>query len=328
MNLRDLLRATATLVALLSTAACSDGPTGPEPPPEPSFVRLESEVGDYIGQGRNYAYDHGNSLLVVRATGHHLDVTVSGDEAWDGHFYLPNSTPRIRTGTYEGLTRYPFHGPDGGMEWWGGDRGCNTLEGTVTVTAVEYAGDVLQAVDLTFEQQCDGDPARLRGTIHWRADEQAGDFRPVTPVPAGLWAPSAGVVPGGSRWVYLDSQAGDVIGGGTTHTYTGAQVDLAGVRGHMRIIAGDWEGHFQTMATLNELQPGYYGNLRRYPFHNPTRGGLSWAGYGRGCNAVTGWFVVDRVTYTQGRVTELDLRFEQHCEGVGPALRGAVHWTE
>jgi hypothetical protein len=27
-------------------------------------------------------------------------------------------------------------------------------------------------------------------------------------------------------------------------------------------------------------------------------------------------------------VLSLDLRFERHCEGMTPALRGAVHYTE
>jgi len=29
----------------------------------------------------------------------------------------------------------------------------------------------------------------------------------------------------------------------------------------------------------------------------------------------------------QLRLTALDLRFEQHCEGGTPALHGAIHWS-
>jgi hypothetical protein len=82
------------------------------------------------------------------------------------------------------------------------------------------------------------------------------------------------------------------------------------------------------MSILTQLEPGYYSNLQRYPFNNPTRGGLSWYGDGRGCNTLTGWFVVDNVNYSGGTITALDLRFEQHCEGAGPALHGQVHWTQ
>jgi len=35
---------------------------------------------------------------------------------------------------------------------------------------------------------------------------------------------------------------------------------------------------------------------------------------------------VDRLVYTNGVVTSLDLRFEQRCEGGTPALHGAIHW--
>ena len=79
------------------------------------------------------------------------------------------------------------------------------------------------------------------------------------------------------------------------------------------------------MNTLSRLEVGYYGDLQRYPFHNPVKGGLSWSGEGRGCNTLTGWFVVDSLTYDGNTLTAIDLRFQQHCDG-GPALNGAVHW--
>jgi hypothetical protein len=80
------------------------------------------------------------------------------------------------------------------------------------------------------------------------------------------------------------------------------------------------------MNTLSQLQPGYYSDLKRYPFHNPAKGGLSWSGQGRGCNTLQGWFAIDRVIYTNGILTALDLRFEQRCDGGAP-LHGAVHWN-
>ena len=87
-----------------------------------------------------------------------------------------------------------------------------------------------------------------------------------------------------------------------------------------------WWGDFQTMNSVSQLQPGYYGSLHRYPFHNPARGGLDWWGQGRGCNTLDGWFVVDTVTYSGPTLTAIDLRFEQHCEGAAPALHGQIHW--
>jgi len=80
------------------------------------------------------------------------------------------------------------------------------------------------------------------------------------------------------------------------------------------------------MITLSKFETGYYAGLRRYPFHNPAKGGLAWFGEGRGCNSLMGWFVVDRVTYSVSNLTALDLRFEQLCEGSTAPLHGAIHW--
>ena len=82
------------------------------------------------------------------------------------------------------------------------------------------------------------------------------------------------------------------------------------------------------MNSLTRLQPGYYADVQRWPFHNPATGGLDWSGMGRGCNTLTGWFVVDSVTYAGNAIASLDLRFEQHCEGVAPTLRGKIHWID
>jgi hypothetical protein len=56
--------------------------------------------------------------------------------------------------------------------------------------------------------------------------------------------------------------------------------------------------------------------------------GMSWSGEGRVCDTLTGWFVVDSVTYVGETLTAIDLRFEQHCEGTAPALYGKIHWSQ
>ena len=147
-----------------------------------------------------------------------------------------------------------------------------------------------------------------------------------------LWQPAEGTLPASGNYVYLQSDAGDYIGQGLARTYTPATTtfSVTGSAGRLRVTlngAQYWSGDFQAMNSLSLLQPGYYGDLQRYPFHNPVKGGLSWSGNGRGCNTLRGWFVVDRVAYTTGALSAIDLRFEQHCEGRTPALRGQVHWV-
>ena len=155
---------------------------------------------------------------------------------------------------------------------------------------------------------------------------------PVLPIPNTLWQPPAGSVPASGNYVYLDSDAGDYIGQGQKYLYTqaNAAITVSASGGHLSVsVNGDewWNGDFQTMNTLTTLQPGYYPDLQRYPFHNPTKGGLDWSGEGRGSNTLTGWFAIDSVTYVNGVVTAIDLRFELHSEGATPALHGAIHWT-
>ena len=124
---------------------------------------------------------------------------------------------------------------------------------------------------------------------------------------------------------------GDWIGQGQTYIYTPstATLSISATGGFLSVGVNGYNplGNFQTMNTINQLQPGFYPGLTRYPFHNSVTGGLSWSGNGRGCNTLKGWFAVDSVTYVNGTLTAIDLRFEQNCEGGTTALHGAIHWA-
>jgi hypothetical protein len=298
-----------------------------------NYVHLESDSGDYIGQGKTYTFTQANAVLSNNATGTLLTTTVQGDQSWWGYFQVPNSLSQLQAGTYGNLTRYPINSPTtGGLSWYGDGRGCNTLTGWFAVDNVSYSNGSLGALDLRFEQHCEGATA-LRGWIHWTPDDTTTPPGPVNPPPAGLWQPVSGSTPASGNYVYLQSDAGDYIGAGKTYTYTPNSTTVTlGTTGsllNVNINGTDWwSGNFKTMNTLTQLQSGYYDNLSRYPFNNPVRGGLSWSGNGRGCNMLTGWFVVDDVTYNNGTLSAIDLRFEQHCEGGTSALHGQIHWVQ
>jgi hypothetical protein len=320
------------------------GPVNPPPaglwqpapgstPATGNFVYLQSDPGDYIGAGQTYIYTQTDSALSLSASGGRLSVRVTGDKAWGGDFQAMNSLTQLQPGYYADLQRWPFHDPaKGGLNWSGDGRGCNTLQGWFVVDNVTYAGSSLASVDLRFEQHCEGGSPALHGAIHWTSTDTTAPAGPINPPPAGLWQPASGATPATGNFVYLQSDSGDWVGAGQTHTYTQATAILTVTAnvGHLSIgINGDtwWNGNFQAMNTLSRLEPGYYGSLQRYPFHNPAKGGLDWSGDGRGCNTLQGWFVVDNVTYVTGTLTAIDLRFEQHCEGGIPALHGAIRWS-
>jgi uncharacterized repeat protein (TIGR01451 family) len=296
----------------------------------PNSIQLQSDFGDYIGAGRSYQYSRSNAQLTVTATGGLLSVRVDGDENWSAEFQLPRTLAQFQPGSYANLSRYPFHDPAvGGLSWSGEGRGCNSLRGSFTVSRAVYGNGTLEAIDLTFEQFCEGGAAALHGQIHWTNADNSLPPGPVNPPPAGLWAPAPGATPDTGSYVYLQSDSGDYIGGGATYTYTRADalLNVTATGGLLQLSIRsdqDWNGEFQAMVGLAELRPGYYGDLQRYPFHNPVKGGLSWSGQGRGCNTLRGWFVVDSISFSNGVLTAVELRFEQRCEGGPAALRGKI----
>jgi len=331
MRSTRLIRRLLLSLASAAAAGCGDQSeiTGPHTPPSPNFVRLQSDLGDYIGAGQAYNYTQADADIVVAASGGHLSIQINGDQWWFGDFEVPSALSRLQPGNYTNLQRYPFHDrAKGGLDWFGEGRGCNTLSGSFSVDSVTYVKDTLTTIDLHFEQHCEGVAAALRGTIHWRSDDATGPPGPVNPIPANLWRPAPGSTPSAGDYVYLNSDAGDYIGAGLTYTYTplNATIGVTANGGLLSVMVSGWTGDFRAMSTLSQLEVGYYPDLQRYPFNNPRKGGLDWSGQGRGCNTLQGWFAIDGVTYTSGTLTAIDLRFEQHCEGGTPALHGAIHW--
>lgn len=73
------------------------------------------------------------------------------------------------------------------------------------------------------------------------------------------------------------------------------------------------------------LTAGVYNHAQRFPFQEPGVPGLSFYGAGRGCNTLTGRFVVGLASYApNGDVERFASDFEQHCEGGTPALFGSL----
>jgi hypothetical protein len=255
-------------------------------------VSLQSDVGDYIGQGRYFSYTQANSVIAIWASAGHLFVRIAGDQRWFGEFEAPGSTA-LQRGAFTNLQRFlPENAGAGGLDWSGEGRGCHTLTGSFTINSVKYVGEDLSAIDLRFVQNCLSRTSALRGALHWRFDDRARPPGPVNPIPAALWRPSASSLPTTGNYVYLESSPGDFIGGGQTYRYTSVNdtIVLAPDSGRLGVTVNNprgWGGTFSTMFTVSRFEPGYYGDLRRYPFHNPAKGGLVWFGE-RGCSSVVG----------------------------------------
>ena len=297
----------------------------------PSFVVLKSDVGDSVGGGASYTFDGSTSALRVTPANAYLKVEITGSQKWTGEFAFPSWMTALSAGMFENAGRYPAGlGSTSAMDWSIDGRHCDSLTGSIRIDRATYIAGVLAVLDLRFEQHCDGAGPALRGQIHWVSANIPGG--PVNPPPTSLWAPPPGSTPATGNYVYLESDAADYILKGASHVYTQANsvLTLQPRDNYLAVFVNGnehWSGDFQGMATIEQLQPGYYGNLGRYAFGNPADASMGWSGEGRGCNDLSGWFVVDSVTYSGTSLASIDLRFEQHCERDGASLRGKVHWT-
>lgn len=137
--------------------------------------------------------------------------------------------------------------------------------------------------------------------------------------------------------LYLNSQAGDFIGGGvqTTLTDSDGKFVVGGSAASGGVFISFQNSSLSTWWVLQfvaphgrSLAPGNYDGALRYPFQGPIAPGLDISGNGKGCNTLSGRFVVrEVVTDGSGNVTSFAADFEQHCDGVTPALLGAIRFN-
>lgn len=335
------LRLLTFLAGALFVSACGGGggsggtpvTGGPQPGPAPGFVALQSDPGDFIGEGLDYRYTQADARYSIVQGQRGVTVWINGDEDWIGDFELPDSFSRVEVGVYNNLGRSPFHDPAvGGISWSGEGRQCDELTGSFEVTSVTYVDGFINDIKMNFEQYCDGSSAALRGDIHWYLDDQTYPPGPVRPPPSALWKPAAGTTPDSGNYVYLESEVGDPIGAANTYLYTPdvAEITGSGRRESFNIyVRGSewWNGSFEGMDFLSEFERGYYPDLQRIPGHNWVKGGLSWDGEGRNCD-LSGWFAIDDVTYDATEIQSIRLRFEQYCKDAAGALRGEIAWSQ
>ena len=135
--------------------------------------------------------------------------------------------------------------------------------------------------------------------------------------------------------LFMDSEPGDFIGQGQQWYYNPDSAEFTitpnygtnGVRVNLQTADpswGWWTLHFNAPEG-DDLVVGNYVNAARYPFNGPYYPGLSVSGMGRGCNTLTGSFVVHEITFGSNNTVEsFWATFEQHCEGGPAALTGEI----
>lgn len=127
------------------------------------------------------------------------------------------------------------------------------------------------------------------------------------------------------------SEPGDYIGLGMTRSYTSGLSTTVSTDNRVigvSVWAGNEWWYLDIAAPVGEkLHAGAYEGATRYPFNASTEPGLSMSGSGRACNTLTGRFDVTEATYSSDgkSLVGFTANFEQHCEGMTPALFGRVH---
>ena len=140
-------------------------------------------------------------------------------------------------------------------------------------------------------------------------------------------------LPAGNQ-LYYSSETGDFIGLGATDLLAGPQfaVTPAVTSAGMTTF---YISQSTTGWTLSLKAPGggpllvgSYENAQRAAFAAAGSPGLDFSGNGRGCNVVSGRFdVLDAAYDASGNVQRMAVDFEQHCEGVLPALFGQLRYN-
>lgn len=311
------------------TVAAAWRPDEAQLPASGNLMYVESEDGDELGRGETTAFTQANAAIDVSSSGRSATFAISGDSRWWGSVTLPSGYGKLTPGYYGDLAPDSWSGK-ASMSWSRNTSSCSRGSGWFVIDSVTYDGDRLVGLDLRFGQRCPGSYGALHGRIRWSPDDTTRPAGPANPPPPGLWQPAAGATPASGNYVYLESVPGDPVGSGQNRTYTDASTSISvsadGARVYLYIDGSPWwNGTFSGMNSLSRLTPGYYGNVQYYPGNNPTKAAMNWSSW-TGCSSITGWFVVDKATYSAGVLTELDVRFQQYCNGRAAPLNGQVHW--
>jgi hypothetical protein len=185
-----ILALAAFVVALfvLSPAAASITlPPGSIPvPTSGSFLYMNSEPDDYIGQSIEQLYTSADSSITGNLSDDGGGFFASAIQGAYDHWWSVNITApageQLTVGSYENAERYPFNSAGHpGLSVYGDGRGCNTLTGRFDVNDLQRAptGELL-VFDATFEQHCEGGTAALYGRIRVENPPPPPDTTPPT----------------------------------------------------------------------------------------------------------------------------------------------------
>jgi hypothetical protein len=135
-----------------------------------SRIEMDSEAGDWVGQGGQYRMDPGDGDMTAQVyeTGA-VSIEFRGVDWWNFAF-APPAGIALAPGVYEEATRFPFQPDDEpGFSVSGQSRGCNSLFGRFEILELVQAGEELAQFDVLFEQHCEYFGYALFGRLRYNA---------------------------------------------------------------------------------------------------------------------------------------------------------------
>ena len=154
------------------TGATPPPPSSSDPPPRVAdgtwTLHMDSEPGDYIGQGQTYDFGPPGDRISAGGSPDHLDFSVyasgSGSEYAAG-FFAPQGRTLQAGITYTDTAEYNAAPSDAGMAMIAESRGCNTGVGSFTVDEIAFAPDrTLRAAAVRWTFRCHAGAPAIRGT--------------------------------------------------------------------------------------------------------------------------------------------------------------------
>jgi hypothetical protein len=128
-----------------------------------TYLQVVSSPGDYIGQGKAYAYPNAQMTIKADARGLHINV-----EGWSLNFAGPGKQP-LNLGEYRNAERYPFNGANPGLSFSGMGRGSNSLSGEFIIWQLEHNGVQITRLAADFVQRDNGRGPPLFGVIRYNS---------------------------------------------------------------------------------------------------------------------------------------------------------------
>jgi hypothetical protein len=150
----------------------------------------------------------------------------------------------------------------------------------------------------------------------------------------GSWNAPDAVVPLTGNYVYLESTNDDsMMAGIPSYMHLTADSTITVTKTSEVTFAVDvvgaqtWHGDFSMPGFLSGLvTSGNFSEVKKFGPIDPLSAGMHWSGGGRTCGTLTGWLVLGSFQMVGNEITQMNMRFEQHCGAGAPMMHGQIRY--